>query len=130
MRIGLSALGQLRERRCRIVAAPRPHRPGAARSAPAAAGTAPRVTARPECFEAGERGQAQAAGFEEAAFVHEQDGLIEIDERRPDLVLFADHPRARLREQLDGLERLALLAVRGGGVGQRLRRLVAHARAR
>ena len=81
-------------------------------------------------FELLERGQAEAAGFEEPAFVHEQDGLIQVDERGPDLIVLANHPLARVREQLDGPERLAFLAVRGGGVGERLRRLVAHARAR
>ena len=86
-----------------------------------------RLRAETGGFELFERGQAETTRFEEAPFVHEQDGLIQVDERWPDLVVLADHPLARLGKQLDGAEGLALLAVGGGGIGQRLRRLVAHA---
>ena len=58
-----------------------------------------------------EGGHAKTAGFEQAPFVHEENRLVEIDQRRPHVVLLADHPRASRREDLEGLEGLALLAV-------------------
>ncbi len=74
-----------------------------------------------------EGGQAGTAGLEEAAGVEKDEGLVQLEERRPYGVLLTDEDPPRLREQVEGTEHLPLLAVGDREVRKGFGGLVAHA---
>src|SRR6266850_1185147 len=73
------------------------------------------------------RSDAQALRFEKASFIEQNERLVEIDERRPDLVLIAHEHLFRLREQLDGFKRLAGATGCDGGERESFGSLVTEA---
>src|SRR5439155_7353359 len=70
---------------------------------------------------------AKTASLEQAAFFAEQQGRIQINQRRPDGIFLAHKDLARLRKQFQRAEGLALLAEGSGQVGQALGVLITHA---
>ena len=72
------------------------------------------------CAKEFERRTHKPLGFEQASFVEQHQGFIQIDERRPDLVLVAHEHFFRLRKQLYGLEclpvRLAAMAAKASAL--------------
>src|SRR5579862_664988 len=69
---------------------------------------------------------AKAASFKVAAFVEEEEALIEIQEPGPDEIFFGGEHGASFGEALEGLNGFALLSVGDGFVGQSFGRFVTH----
>ncbi len=60
----------------------------------------------------------KTARLKQAALGEKHQGLVQVDERRPDLVLVANKHLFRPRKQLDRLKCLSLAAGRDGGKAQ------------
>src|SRR5205814_4171300 len=69
----------------------------------------------------------EATGLKQPAFLAKQQSAIQINQRRPNGILFAHKDLARLGEQLQGAECLSLLAESSSQVGQTLGVLISHA---
>ena len=70
--------------------------------------------------------QAEAPRFKKAALVVKHQGLIKVDQVRPDVVLFPKKHSPGLSKAFQRAERLILLAERNGEVGKRFGALIAH----
>ena len=69
---------------------------------------------------------AQPSGFEIAAFLEEQQTLVQVNKPGPNQIVFAHKDLASLCKALQRLHGFSLLAVSGGLIGKSLRRLVTH----
>src|SRR5580658_2874652 len=71
---------------------------------------------------------AEAAGFEVATLVKEQQTLIEVEEPGPDEIFLRGKHGASLCEAFKGVDGLSLLAIGDGFVGERFCGFVGHAK--
>src|SRR5580704_17625076 len=71
---------------------------------------------------------AEAAGFEVAAFVEEQETLIEVEEPGPDEIFFGGEHGTSFCEAFEGADGLSLLTIGDGFVGEGFCGFVAHAK--
>src|SRR5580704_1037344 len=70
----------------------------------------------------------EAAGFEVATLVEEQETLIEVEEPGPDEIFLSGKHGASLCEAFESVDGLSLLTIGDGFVGERLCSFVAHAK--
>src|SRR5207302_10358610 len=69
----------------------------------------------------------EATSLKQPAFLAKQQSAVQINQRRPNGILFAHKDLARLSEQFQGAERLPLLAESSSQVCQTLGMLISHA---
>src|SRR5690349_7654390 len=71
--------------------------------------------------------QGQPAGLKEASLVEQEQSLVNVDEGRPDLILFMHEHGPRFGKKLQSVEGLALLTGGNRQIGFGFRRLVGSA---